>query len=248
MFRCGQLKKFYETIWHGIPFSTLAGVNRDRVAGEDFYETFYHAFFNKHRDWNSLDPAWIGYKLKVAEFILGRIPGNNAPILSMGCGLGFVEKHLIESGVRGLEINDSSITSLRWLRPLIDESRIHLGRVPECLPPGRRYELIYLSGVDYCFDNAALTACLGAIRARLAPAGACLVVSGSFDPGGLDRNVRFLVRRTLESLGMIDARGQLWGYLRTRREYRAVMRDAGYTHVDDGFLANGAYWIEGKLV
>lgn len=212
------MKKYYENSWHGIPFSDVASLDTEKVAGAAFYEAFYKEFFNRYRNWSSLDPGWVGYKLKVAELILSRIPDQKAPILSAGCGLGFVEKHLIESGLSGLDVNETSVAPLQWLRPLIGESRIHLGRVPDRLPRGKLYDLAYLSAVDYCFDSEALQAYLGGIRSRLARGGRCLVVSGSFDPGGLVRYAKYLVRRALDSLGVLRHRGQLRGYLRTRAD------------------------------
>lgn len=240
------MKKYYENSWHGIPFSDVASLDTEKVAGAAFYEAFYKEFFNRYRNWSSLDPGWVGYKLKVAELILSRIPDQKAPILSAGCGLGFVEKHLIESGLSGLDVNETSVAPLQWLRPLIGESRIHLGRVPDCLPRGKLYDLAYLSAVDYCFDSEALQAYLGGIRSRLARGGRCLVVSGSFDPGGLVRYAKYLVRRALDSLGVLRHRGQLWGYLRTRAEYRTIMRAANFVQIEDGLLGNGVYWIEGR--
>lgn len=239
------MKKYYESSWHGIPFTAFANVDTKKVAGAAFYDAFYKEFFNKYENWGSLDPGWVDYKLNVAELILSRIPNQNAPLLSAGCGLGFVEKYLIESGISGLDINEVSAAPLQWLRPLIEESRIHLGNVPECLPPGKLYELVYLSAVDYCFDNAALQAYLGGIRSRLVHRGRCLVVSGSFDQGGLVRHAKHLVRRALNSLGLLRHRGQLWGYLRTRADYRTAMRTANFVQIEDGFLSNGVYWIEG---
>lgn len=239
------MKKLYEHSWHGIPFSTVARLDRTKVADATFYEAFYREFFRRYRDWSGLDPVWIKYKLAVAEFILRRIPDKSAPTLSVGCGLGFVERHLAERGVSGLEINDSSTASLQWLSPLISESRIHIGDVPDCLPREKRYDLIYLSAVDYCFDNNGLASFLSRLGERLSRRGRCLVVSGSFDPGGWVRNARYLVRRTLEFLGILRGHGQLWGYFRTRREYRGILQAAGYTGIEDGFLENGAYWIEG---
>lgn len=241
------MKKLYESNWHGIPFAAVASPDRKKVADGAFYQAFYREFFNRYRDWSALDPVWVRYKLGVAEFVLSRLPDKHAPVLSVGCGLGLVEKRLIEAGVTGLEVTDSSAVSLQWLRPLIEESRIHIGDVPDCLPAGKRYELIYLSALDYCFDNVTLTSFLARISGRLARDGRCLVVSGSFDPGGLVRNAKFLARRVLEFLGVLRGHCQLWGYLRTRREYRSLMRTARYAHIEDGFLANGAYWIEGRL-
>ena len=52
----------------------------------------------------------------------------------------------------------------------------------------------------------------------------------------------------LDSIGL-RSRGQFWGWMRTRDEYRSLVNDAGFSEIKDGYIeisGQPTYWIEGQ--
>lgn len=239
------MKKLYQTNWHGIEFISFAKLNEQTVADPDFYQSFYLEFFRRYSSWEELDPVWLAAKDKVADLIFSRIQYPGKRILSIGCGLGIVEKRLIERGVTNLDATETTAPQLLWISELMGKESLFLGMFPGCIPADRRYDLIYMSAVDYCFDDAGFSALLRDVHSRLEGGGRCLVVSGSFDPGGAWRGFKYRTRMILHSLRILGAR-QLWGYLRTRKDYFRALQSAGFEEILDGLTPEGTYWAEGR--
>lgn len=66
----------------------------------------------------------------------------------------------------------------------------------------------------------------------------------------LIRSGKDVAKWLLERLGLYK-RGQFWGWMRTRAEYRAILRGAGFASVTDGFIETPhqrIYWIKGNGV
>ena len=243
------MRKFFQTEWQGITFRSFAKLSMDRIADEAFYAAFYDEFFNRYSSWSSLDPGWRSLKKDVAHLIASRIQTHDARVLSIGCGLGYVEKVLNESiPTITLELTETSESPLRWLRLENFAKAMHVGHFPQCLPDGRKYDLIYLSAVDYCFDRDEWPRFLSQVRAHLSPiTGRCVIVSASMErySSWIER-VRCLAAVWLARLGLRE-QGQFWGYLRSVDDQRAALISAGFPNWVDGRLSDGTYWIEGRL-
>lgn len=59
-------------------------------------------------------------------------------------------------------------------------------------------------------------------------------------------------RGSSRKLARLYHRGQFWGWVRTREDYRQALTWAGYGGIRDGFVPTaaqetGPYWIEGRL-
>jgi hypothetical protein len=55
------------------------------------------------------------------------------------------------------------------------------------------------------------------------------------------------VKWLLDKIGL-RSRGQFWGWMCSRQEYRAIMQQAGYSAMTDGFVETPhqrTYWIKG---
>jgi hypothetical protein len=241
------MRKFFQTEWHGIPFSTFSELSESRIAGGEFYEAFYGELFRRYKDWGDFGNLWRMAKLDVARLIAGRLAANDKTVLSIGCGLGMVEHFLLDAlpSMR-LEVLETTNIPLRWLRFELPQDQIHVGFFPQCLPTDTRFDFIYLSAVDYCFDENEWLDLLRAARGRLRFGGRCLVVSASVDrESPLVRTLRIWVRSLLITLGLRQ-RGQFWGYLRTAKELNDATEAAGFALVAKGELADGSYWLEGR--
>lgn len=245
------MRKVFQTEWQGIHFREFTEVSSKRVADFRFYDAFYREFFRRNKregTWSDIPSWWRSLKDKVVDLVAERSKQGNQHTLSIGCGLGYVEKMLFSQGVgANLEVTETSDAPLRWLALEFPAERIHVGYFPSCLPPDARYDLIYLSTIDYCFNNSELHDFLLSVKERLNKDGRCLVISFSLQKETLISSLRSLLKNLAIALKLHDP-GQLWGYLRTKAEYRKSMADAGFKHCVEGTLSDGSnYWIEGRI-
>ena len=101
------MKPVFEKKWHGIDQLSISDGDSGQPPNNNFYSNFYKEFFKKYHCWEDLDQNWVDHKINTARFLLGRIP-EQGKTLSIGCGLGIVEKFLLDSGVNNLEIQEIS--------------------------------------------------------------------------------------------------------------------------------------------
>lgn len=245
----------YQREWFGIPFSSFTRDSSRELADAAFYEAFYRAFFQRYRSWEDLDPGWRDQKRAAARFLRERLAPGEA-VLSIGCGLGWVEHCLWEmsGGCLDLHLTDMAPTALRWIKAELPPERVHVGEFPGCLPD-LAFQLIYLVAVDYCLDQEALTGLLATAARVLVPGGRVLLISASFDEPqpALSRVEAWLKHRAAAALELarLYHRGQFWGWGRTQGDYHGALSRAGYAGLKDGFVpapqGTAGYWIEGRL-
>ena len=140
------MRAFYETEWLNIQFSSFAKLSSKIIAGPEFYDAFYCALFEKYANYISLPTDWRRNKDEIADWLLVQML-DKSRVLSVGCGLGYMEQRLWQQNAKGinLHVQDFASESLRWLRQVIPTENLHnagVGQVGE-------YDLIYLSAVDY---------------------------------------------------------------------------------------------------
>ncbi|MDQ6770734.1 MAG: class I SAM-dependent methyltransferase [Gemmatimonadota bacterium] len=251
------MRRIYQTEWQNIPFSSFTSPSSKKLAGADFYEAFYVKFFKRYQRWDQLPSKWRQTKRTWADFIATRAR-NRSRVLSVGCGLGIVERHLSAQNTQiDLTIHEVAPSSWRWVEHEFASDRKLTGTIPECLPDDVRFDLVYLGTVDYALDDDKLINLLSVLRGYIAqPNGECLLISASFErtPETLSEIARFrlghlkeFAKDVLGKFGLYS-RGQFWGWTRSRAEYQSLMRRAGYRDIEDGFIDSEArehYWIAG---
>ena len=240
------MRLFWQRDWQGIAFAGFCRPDPRRIADAVFYSAFYDELFRRYAGWHALDPGWMETKRVAAEFVKSRLPDGGPRVLTIGCGLGAIEKRLIELGV-SVEVTEITDKPLRWLKEALDASAFHIGLFPQCMPRDRRYDFVLLSGVDYCFDQKEWIELLRATSGVIGPQGKCLVLSSSIDRAGLVGRCKARLKEWLiRFYPPRSCRYQLWGYLRTREEFQKAMHDSGIASFTDGFLMDSMYWIEGR--
>jgi SAM-dependent methyltransferase len=249
-----SVRKIYQTKWHGIPFKSFSTLSTEQLAESEFYKSFYKIFFQRYSQWEDLDSKWVQLKLQTTQFLKERNQwGREGKILSIGCGIGVIEKALIDEGLNNLEITEISKDSLLWLQPYISYEKTHIGFFPGCLPEANVYDFVYLGGVEYFFNQSQLVDFLKDVKSRLSPKGKCLLISWSFEPNSsvqlFINTLKDIVKYLLEKI-KIRTRGQFWGYSRNRKEFHAAMKSAGFKLIEDGLFEKktqwNTYWIEGS--
>lgn len=137
-------------------------------------------------------------------------------MLSVGCGLGYVEQRLSHQyGERiELHVQDYASQGLQWLKQVLSGYRIH-----EVFRGNYQFVLIYLFVVDYSIPDAELTDFLLSLRCHLCNGGALLMVSASYLDGSAGTlvvaYVKDVARSILEAMAICPRR-QFWGWMRSR--------------------------------
>ena len=255
------MRRFYQDTWFEIAFASFAKVSFFHLAEPDFYEQFYAALFRTYGSWDALPQSWRTHKAIVArslvrqaeEMASSHANRENRPlrVFSLGSGIGFVEySFLKELPETELHISEPSTIGMDWIRTCIPPERIHIGAGLSALPQDLRFDMVYLSGVDYFLRQHEFIQLLKELRPRLAPGGRLICLSGSFleDEGliaafaGVCKTVQYAL---LHFAGI--RRRQFWGWLRTREEYLAAVREAGYKNIREGRLEDEmkTFWFSG---
>lgn len=200
-----------------------------------------------------------GAKDEIADWIAEKF-FDGSRVLSVGCGLGQIEQRLwrLHGDRIELHVLDYATEALRWLGHVMPPSRIHV--VGESDSSSICYDFIYFSAVDYALSDEKLLDLLITQRKSLQEGGAVMLLSASFfEESKQEKLNRFVnlckepVKWVLERFGVYkrSAKGQLWGWLRSRNDYRTIMSAAGFVSVSDGFIETPyqrTYWIKGKGV
>lgn len=237
------MERFYQTEWQGIQFSDVTTISTTKLADSDFYNAFYSSLFKKYSKYEDLNPEWRQIKDEIATWIASKVkPGYR--VLSVGCGLGYMEASLYQKfgSEIDLHVSDFASVALTWLTKIIPADQCHLNGLDEELS-SERFDLIYFSAVDYALSTEDMIQLLKDYKRLLEPSGSCLMISASY----IEENLTFveslkdsgkkILKRILGTLGLYNAiRGQFWGWKRSSSEYRLLMEEAGFLNIEDGFI------------
>lgn len=222
-----NLRKFYQSSWHGLKFSEL-GQSSTNLPTKRFYDRFYEKFFEKHENFEQLDKNWVNYKLNVAHQLNNILTGKSS-ILSIGCGIGFVENELARLNAE-LQITaiEPSKNALKWI---IKNPRIRtcIGYFPECLDSKHNFDMVYANNIEYVFNDSQYAFFLNSV-VRFGVSDFLIITTANYNSwvafkGFLKDIIRYLFTR-----GNVD-KGQLWGYLRSKKEHIKLLRDAGFNSI-----------------
>ena len=149
-------------------------------------------------------------------------------ILSVGCGIGIMEKKLLEIGFSQIYVTENSYVPLKWIKNLIPKNRIFVSSFLEKVPL-RNYNNILLSSVDYFLTDIQLDRLLKSALKFLVSSGQLLIVSWSFDNHPkLDHPV--------------NKNGQFWGWVRSIDEYRNAIKGSGFRYVKHEIIDTKTKW------
>ena len=257
------MRRFYQENWLGIAFSSFTDLSFFHLAGSGFYEKFYTALFSMYDSWDALPQSWRIAKTIQAVWLARQAEElsvalheyrKNRPlrVFAVGSGLGFVEYNFLkELPETELHISEPGAIGMDWIRACIPPERVHIGAGMSALPQNLRFDMIYLSAVDYFMRQHEFVRLLKELRLRLVRGGRIISLSASFlEDDGMGSACAHAGKTALYALLHCAGirRKQFWGWLRTREEYLAGIREAGYEDIRAGRLADeaGTFWMSGS--
>lgn len=167
---------------------------------------------------------------------------NEKKVLSVGCGVGYVENEIIKR-LPDLELSasDFSCISLSWLKEILPEENLIVG-----LPLNvDSYDLIYCVELEYALNNTELIALLKNIKSLLAPQGKLLIITSCVwtEPTNLISRIKRFIKSKSQTYLQLK-KGQLWGYKRSEMELLQIFSEAGFSTLDSGkFLSTTSYYL-----
>ena len=255
------MRRFYQESWLEIPFTKISHLSFFHLAGSKFYSTFYEEMFARYSSWEALPLAWREIKRCNAEWLIDRIrehrqelgarPNEPYRVLSIGCGVGYMEKLLLDALPEiELHVNEPSTVGLKWLRSYLPADQVYIG-TPLTIPGDVYYQMIYISAVDYAMPTTEFVHLLENLRVQLEPQGMVICLSSSFLQedsiiGSFVNAMKIIIRGILHFLGVRPQ--QFWGWRRTARDYNQIFKQAGFFSIKDGFVEKvpETYWISGR--
>ena len=254
------MKKSFQNKWLNIPFSSFYETSSTTLPTAKFYNAFYRSLYEKFPNYDSLDPNWRRSKDELTDWLAASLP-DSGRVLSFGCGLGYMEQRLWKLHRNRIELHvmDFASDSLKWLKQLLPANRFHDVDLEDDKQAywtpneGERFDLIYLSTVDYSLRDGDLIKLLTRLKGALRDGGQILMISQNFIEMSLAQEIlsyaKEAVKSVLEQLNFCK-RGQFWGWNRSKQEYRSIMYRSGLNTVTDGFFETQLqriYWIKGNL-
>ena len=169
-------RKMWNTSWHAIDFGSLNIETKYFTRpSSKFYDAFYQELFSRYNNFESLSTTWRQRKQEVSDKILEKI-GDNKLILSIGCGLGFVEQNLVNNADKlVIDVFDFSETSYKLLR---DVNNVNILTSQDAI---QVYEFIYCSQFFYALNDNEIDVFLTDIKKSLSSTGVFCTIDTSLD-------------------------------------------------------------------
>tara|TARA_B100002019_G_C21117631_1_gene521665 strand:- start:45 stop:785 length:741 start_codon:yes stop_codon:yes gene_type:complete len=216
-------KGFWQSEWQNINFDSLGvPLKFFSVPGSEFYESFYTELFRRYEGYDALPKKWKEEKYKTAVTI-NEIIKDATSILSVGCGLGFVEKSLIDINKK-LEIDafDFANNANKWLLDIDSVNCI------TSIDDEKKYQFIYCTQLLYALSDKEISDFSKFIKNHLIEGGIFLTVDTSLNASensdneshvhnflwGRLRNILALIYFFIFKRGKI----QFWGWQRDNIE------------------------------
>lgn len=233
-------KWIWENSWQGISFQDLdVQITRFERPTSYFYEEFYKALFQRYACFDELPSSWRNHKADTARYIADVIT-RDADVLSIGAGLGFVEKE-IRKVREDIEIDclDFSSSAGLWLTGIS-----HINRV-DTLNVAKSFDFILCGQLMYALSDKEIGNLCKSIKKALHREGLVLTVDTSLnalengeveDFGGiLLKQVKCLIRALLLFASPRNP-SQFWGWQRDNHSVVSIFEKNDLV-VDKSFAA-----------
>lgn len=237
------MQKLYQTEWFGIPFKEFIKFDNKKIANTDFYNAFYTELFQKYNSYSEFPEDWKKEKESVAKHLL-TLTSNNASLLSIGCGNGYIEDWLSRHHriIHAIEPSEKALALLKKNNSI----KIFTGYFPQCLENDKiDYDLIYSTAIEYVMSNKQLLQFLRNVKG-FKPKRFILFSASVYKP---QFDYRHTIRKIMKNIKAKIFRSnnseQLWGYCRTTIELKKCFEKAAFTNIEIGFVGKNHFWIKG---
>jgi len=139
---------FWQSEWQNIQFNTLkTPTTFFKRPSSMFYNDFYKEVFIKYASFEELPLKWRKEKSDTAKVISDMI-ATDTSILSVGCGLGYIEKCFVKLNPNlKIDAYDFAVSSKKWLMDIKGINCLTK------LDSKNKYKFIYCSQVFYALSN-----------------------------------------------------------------------------------------------
>ena len=234
------MEKIYIKTWLGIDLLNLPIVITPyKLADTEFYTLFFRNFYKQVKRFEDIDDiTYLDYKEEVIDHLVKLTTVNNK-LLSIGCGLGYIELRLSEIN-KTLDITAIEPgTQSQWL--LEADIKLLQGFFPEVLEgKAKDFDIVYASSIDYVFDDLAYENFFRSVIDF--GIDEILVTEIFLARKDFVSRIKLIVKEALIFLGLYNP-GQFWGYLRTLEEHKSLMERAGFSSFTTGQYKHGSFWI-----
>lgn len=169
-------KIFWQSEWQNIKFKNIdTPKSVFHPPSSNFYTAFYSELFKKYDGFEDLPIKWKNDKTKISKEII-KLLGSFTNALSIGCGLGFIEKEIVKS-LPDLNIDayDFANTANRWL---VDVKRVNS---LNSLEGNKKYKFIYCTGLLYALTEREIAKLAEFVKKHLDKDGVFLTVDTSLN-------------------------------------------------------------------
>ena len=232
------MQKLYQDEWFGINFNSFSKMDSKCMPDQNFYDKFYAEFYKRFSSYEDLPSEWKKKKAMIADYLACNST-EGMKILSIGCGIGYIEDILKKN--RNITAIEPSYNATIFLERS-GGVKIYYGYFPQCLEgSAEKFDLIYLVDTDYVFDKKGL---IGLLKHAKEYSDTIIIVS-------IFQKIRFLNKiknfiKLILTFFNIYERGQFWGYSRIPKDLLSCFMKAGYSAIEHGFLNADSYWVKGQ--
>ena len=239
------MRKKFQYSWHDIMFENFIDVSHDKIADTNFYDNFYLEFFKKYHSYSDIPDDYISKKMVVVKYLKPKIRTRNS-VLSIGCGIGLIEKLLVENldiqtKITAVEPSKSAIKLIK------NETRINVynGFFPSVFDKiSPQFDFAYARAIEYIFDQDEYVKFLKSILDY--GINEFSIISVSIQRTTISDVLKEVIKTFLNRLNLYK-RGQLWGFVRTEYDHREAFLRAGFKTVNFEKLDYSTIVITGKV-
>ena len=240
--------KIYQKSWHSIQFIELNNkLSKHNLPEDSFYKEFYKIFNKRYKKWEDLNPNWLSLKVGVADKLASHLSSSKkVSILSLGAGIGVIEKRLFDIGYKNIFIQEVSEVATLYSKEFIKKENIFIGNFPECINSEHIFDYIILGNIEYLFKDNELIDLIIKARQFMHERSNLILLSSSIEKENIFSKSKILLKKLLIKLNLIDP-GQFWGYGRTLKEINNLITNSGFKIKKSEIDNSTKPWITGFI-
>ena len=239
------MRKQFQHSWHDINFKEFIVIKSNIVADSFFYDSFYKQFFEKYSSYSDIPDDYVKDKMCVVRYLEEKIKSKES-VLSIGCGIGLIEKLLIKNIKNKSKISaiEPSATAIKWISKEQD-IKIYNGLFPDIFANKiKSFDFAYARAIEYIFNRQEYVNFLRSVIDFGIKE--FVIISVCIERRSPIAISKEFVKNFLARFNLYD-RGQLWGYTRTEDDHKKSFIAAGFKHIKIEYLNASTIVITGKI-